>query len=382
MIERALRRGQALARAGTSADLWSFYDAHIRHSLQRPDAQPILRNPLALLGYRVLVIKSARERERGVIVTDYSYIFPLFAALFDIDAIARRYHIVLEPSWRGVCTPDVLAYSRFDFPVFVESIEPRDVAFINGLDTNLSTVPVAANWWIDHRLITPMPDVARDIDVIVVAAWSAVKRHWRLFRVLARLRKRGRRLRVALVGYPTDKTMADIQEEARYFGVADQIDFFERVALQDVARLFARSKVHVLWSRKEGANRAVIESLFADVPVVVRRGLSYGYEYPYINEQTGTFAGEEDLGDVLLDIIENRQRYRPREWAMNNMTCQRATAILEDAVRARALKSGEPWTTGLTVKTSRLETQGYWNPKDQAKFEPDYAFVKQQLRRA
>jgi glycosyltransferase involved in cell wall biosynthesis len=381
-IERALRRGQALARAGKSADLWSFYDAHVRQSLHRADTQAILRNPSMLLGYRALVVKSALEGERGVIVLDYSYIFPLFAALFDIDAIARRYQIVLEPSWRGICTADVLAFSRFDFPVLVESIEPRDIAFIKGLETNLSTVPVAANWWIDHRQIKPMPDVARDIDVIVVASWSALKRHWRLFRMLARLRKRGQRLRMALVGYRSDKTKVEIEEEARYFGVADQVEFYEGIPLADVGRLFARSRVHVLWSRKEGANRAVIESLFADVPVVVRRGLSYGFEYPYINEQTGRFAGEDDLGDVLLDVIENRQRYRPREWAMANMTCQRATAILEEAVRAKAIKRGEPWTTGLTVKTSKLETQGYWNPEDQAKFGQDYAFIVQQLRRA
>ena len=187
---------------------------------------------------------------------------------------------------------------------------------------------------------------------------------------------------MALVGYRADKTRAEIEQEARYFGVSDQVEVYEGIPLGDVARLFARSKVHVLWSRKEGANRAVIESLFADVPVVVRRGLSYGYHYPYINEQTGTFAGEEDLGDVLLDMIENRQKYRPRDWAMENMTCQRATAILEDAVRATALQSGEPWTTGLTVKTSRLETQGYWNPEDHVKFEADYAFIKQQVRRA
>jgi glycosyltransferase involved in cell wall biosynthesis len=379
-IERTLRRGHRLARSGSKMELWSFYDHHIHQYVNHPDAAPIVSNPLGLLGYRVLVLKSARPRERGVLVADYSYIFPLFAALFDIEAIAQRYLIVLEPSWRGLCTPDVLAYSRFDFPVLIQAVEPRDIKFINTLQTNLSTVPIAANWWIDYRPLTPGGVVTRDIDVIVVAAWSAVKRHWRLFRVLARLRRRGHRLRVALVGYPLDKTRAEIEAEAAHFGVSDQIELHERIPLADVGRLYRHSKLHVLWSRKEGANRAVIESLFADVPVVVRRGLSYGYHYPYINDHTGAFADEDELGDVLLEMIAARDRYRPREWALANMTCQQATAILEEAVRKIATAAGEDWTTGLTVKTSRLETQSYWNPNDKSKFEADYAFLAEQLR--
>ncbi len=370
IIERALR----------TRDLRDYFDAHIARSVRRADAAQMLQNPTMLLGYRALVMKSARDGERGVLVLDYSYIFPMFAALFDIEAIARRYHIVLEPSWRGLCTPDVLAYTLFDFPVLVQAIEPRDIAFINAIRTNLSTVPIAANWWIDHRVVAPVPALHRDIDVLVVASWSSVKRHWRLFRTIARLRRRGRTLRVALVGYPSDKTRADIESEARYFDVQDQIEIHERVSLDEVARLYGRSKVHVLWSRKEGANRAVIESLFADVPVVVRRGLSYGYRYPYINEQTGAFADENDLGDVVLDIIANRHRYRPREWAMANMTCQKATEILETAVREQAAREGEPWTEGLAVKISRLETQGYWNPEDAQRFRTDYAYLAEQVR--
>ena len=371
-IERALRRRPAALRA--------FYESHIQRSIHGREAQPFLHHAAALLGYRAIIVKSARDRERGVLILDYSYIFPLFAALFDIEAVASRYQIVLEPSWRGICTADVLCYSAFDFPVLVQSIEPRDTAFINGLRTNLATVPTAANWWIDHRLIKPIPGVQRDIDIIVVASWSSLKRHWRLFRMLHQLRKRGHRLRMALVGYRGDKTLTDIRQEAEYFGVADQVELHENVPLEEVGRLLARSKVHVLWSRKEGANRAIIEAMLADVPVVVRRGLSYGFAYPYINPQTGSFAEEHELGDVVLDMIENRGRYRPREWIMQHMSCQRATTVLEDAVREIAVQRSEPWTTGLTVKTSRLETQGYWNPEDRMRFEADYAFVTAQIR--
>jgi glycosyltransferase involved in cell wall biosynthesis len=380
LIERRLARATARERSGHATGLWSLYEAHTKRSLELPHANDIVKRPLSLLGYRVLVLKSATEDERGVIVIDYSYIFPLFAALFDVQAIARRYHIVLEPSWRGLCTADILSYSRYDFPVFVESIEPRDIAFIQGLGANFRTVPIAANWWVDHRLVKPAPGVERDIDVIMVAAWSGIKRHWRFFRVLAGLRERGHQLRVALVGYKTDRNRTHIEDDARALGVRDQIEFHEGLTLQQVGALLARSKTHVLWSRKEGANRAIVEALFADVPIIVRSGLSYGHEYPYVNPATGRFADEHTLADTLLEMLAHRETYRPRAWAIENMSCQRATEILEDSIRREALKAGEPWTRNLAVKTVHLESQRYWDPEDMERFKADYAFLASHVR--
>ena len=109
-----------------------------------------------LLGSRMLVLKSPGPGgEKGVLVIDYSYVFPLFFRLFHADVVAERYHLVLEPSWSGYCALEVLAYTRLRPPVFVESTEPRDTAFLRGLATNLVPVPVSANWWVDHRVFTP-----------------------------------------------------------------------------------------------------------------------------------------------------------------------------------------------------------------------------------
>jgi glycosyltransferase involved in cell wall biosynthesis len=380
VVERLLTRAGARERSGDSTGLWSFYDAHVRSAVADPGAAAIVANPAGLLNYRALVVKSATDRERGVLVIDYSYIFPLFAALYDVEAIARRYYLVLEPSWRGLCTADVLAYSRYAFPVFVETVEPRDTAFLAALQANFVPVPIAANWWVDHRIVRPDPAVARDIDVVMVAAWSSVKRHWRFFRALADLRRRGHRLRVALLGYPLDRTRAQIEEAAQAFGIRDQIELHDNLPLARVVDLLTRAKVHVLWSRKEGANRAIVEALFADVPVIAREGLSYGFPYPYINPSTGRFASEQNLGNALLDAITNRARYEPRKWALAHMSCQRATEILEERIRATAVAAGERWTAPLAVKTVQLDSQRYWDPSDRDRFEDDYAFLKTTLR--
>jgi glycosyltransferase involved in cell wall biosynthesis len=379
-IERALASLNRQERSGKPTGLWDLYEEHTRESLRFGQAAGIVSRPESLFGYRAIVLKGASEGERGVLVVDYSYIFPVFAALFDLEAIARRYYIVLEPSWRGLCTADILSYSRFDFPVFIETIEPRDKAFIEGLGANFVTVPIAANWWVDHRLVRERPEVKRDIDVIMVAAWGDVKRHWRFFKVLADLRRRGHLLKVALVGYKSDKSRQHIEDEAKHFGVFDQLRIYERLSLDEVGALLARSKVHVLWSRKEGSNRAIVEALFANVPIVVREGLSYGYNYPYVNQETGRFANEDTLGDTLVDMLRTPDNFHPRAWAMANMSCQQATQILESRIKNYAQSSGEAWNSGLATKTVHLDSQRYWDPNDIRRFEADYRFLTAHVR--
>ena len=144
--------------------------------------------------------------------------------------------------------------------------------------------------------------------------------------------------------------------------------------------LFNRAKVHVLWSRREGFNRAVIEGMFAGVPCVMRRGFNYGHPHAYVNERTGCFASERELPDRLLAMVRDHERFAPRDWVMENMSCQRGTAVLGDAIRARAGAAGEGWTHGLAVRVCQLDGMQYWDEEDRQRFEPDYAFLRSCLR--
>ena len=378
-VERSLRRLSVRERRGESSGLWDFYRRYVAGAAAhaRPD---IARRPATMLGKRILVVKSPADREKGVIVVDYSYVFPLFAAFFDLAAIAERYYIVLEPSWRGLCSEDLLALTCHFSPVFVEAIEPRDTAFLRAVDDHVVVVPTAANWWVDYRKLVGYEPERRDIDVIMIAGWYDLKRHWRFFRVLADLRQRGSRLSVTLVGYPQGLTKQDIEADARAFGVLDQLTILDSISGDEVGRLLQRSKVSVLWSRKEGANRSIIEALFADVPVIVREGLSYGHQYPYINRQTGRFSSERALGTTILEILATRSTFQPREWAMRNMTCQKATEILSATIGEAATREGMAWTGGLATKVVMLDAQAYWDPGDAKRFADDYAFIERCAR--
>jgi glycosyltransferase involved in cell wall biosynthesis len=372
IIEARFRDGPALHAVSA---------AHVAGLAATPRTVAFVRDPARLLGTRALVLKSPGANERGVLLLDYSFSFPLFAAAFDVKRIAERYYFVLEPSWSGSCELDILCYAGHDFPAFVEAYEPRDAGFLRATGTNLVPVPTAANWWVDHRVFRPLAGVRKDVDVIMVASWAHFKRHHRLLAALARLRGRGHRLKTVLVGYHTDFPLENVRRLAQYYGVADQVELHERLPAAAVNELLNRSKVNVLWSRREGINRAIIEAMFAGVPCVVREGFNYGYRYPYINEHTGCFVAERDLPDRLLEMVRDHERFAPRDWVMENLSCQKAAAVLDAAIGEKAKAAGERWTRGLAVKVCHLDAMQYWDEEDRQRFAPDYDFLRSCLRR-
>ena len=391
LVRRAIRRagscrvgGEAKAKRraapGRRHRLIRTWDRYVERLSPEPHTIRFFQEPRRLLGSLAIVLKSPGPAERGVVLMNYSHIFPLFARLFDVEQVARKYHIVLEPSWSGYCTPEVLCYARYDFPIFAEAYEPRDAEFLRQLDANLVPVPTSTNWWVDHRLFRPRPEVHKDADVIMVASWAAFKRHYRLFAALRALRKQGHALRVILLGYPCGMTRDDIGLQAKYYGVHDQLEVREGVPHEEVAIHLNRARVNMIWSRKEGVNRAIIEGMFAGIPCLVRQGFNYGHPYAYINSQTGCFASEADLPEKLLWMVENHHQFSPRDYVLATMSPQRATDILAGVIQQSAQRMGERWTDGLAVKVNRLHDMTYWDEQDRERFREDYAFLLSTVR--
>jgi hypothetical protein len=114
--------------------------------------------------------------------------------------------------------------------------------------------------------------------------------------------------------------------------------------------------------------------MFAGVPSIVREGFNYGFKYPYVNDETGCYADENSLPAAILRMLERSPSMSPRQWVMDNMTCQLATTLIGRALKADAQKAGEPWTTDLAVKVSRLTSMRYWDEADASRFQGDYDF--------
>jgi glycosyltransferase involved in cell wall biosynthesis len=319
----------------------------------------------------LIVLKRAADGEKGVLLVAYHDAILHLPAVFDLPALASRYSIVLEPSTWGYDDARFLLYVGSDLDVVVEAQSRPDFDLVAGWDTNLVPTRVGSGDWADPDAFRAKRGDDRTYDLAMVSAWDPVKRHEVLFRALAAIRtERARRLRVALVGYPMRWTRARIERQMRRHGLEADCDVFERVPHAEVARILADARASILLSRREGANRAVYESLFCDTPVIVPAA-HRGVNLDHVGPDTGRLATDEELPDAILDVVDGRSRFRPRAWALAHTGWRAATASLEGTLREAARRRGAPWTTGLVGKTNapglRYAEPGAWR-----EFEPEY----------
>ena len=176
---------------------------------------------------------------------------------------------------------------------------------------------------------------------------------------------------MVLVGYRLGLTIDDIYAFGRAFGVSDCLECYENLSQNEVNVQLNRARVNVIWSRKEGVNRAIVEGMFANVPCVVREGFNYGHRYEYVNAFTGAFASERALPRTLLELIERSDSMRPRDWVMEHMSCQRSTQILQRIVDDGTDDAGET-----AIKVNGLHGMHYWDETDAARFAADYEFLR------
>ncbi|MDP5030983.1 glycosyltransferase [Paraglaciecola sp.] len=329
----------------------------------------------------MIVLKSPSTTEKGVIIIAYSYYFPLAFKLFDMEKIAERYHFVLEPSWSGLCDPDILVFTKLSDPVFVMAFEQRDADFIKGSNTNLVPLAISANWWVDYRYFLMSDENKRDIDVIVVAAWAKFKRHANIFKAIKALKDQGEKLNITLVGYPGDMTMDDIKVLANYYGINEQVTYYEWIPPQEVAKLMMRAKVNLLWSRMEGVNRAIIEGMFCNTPCILRDGFNYGQKYSYINLRTGEFSTENDLPSTILKIKNNYATYSPRAYVEEFHTCEVAVTLLNEVIAEHCYNTKDAtWSNNIDLKVNELHGMKYFSSDLLIKYADDYRWIKETLK--
>lgn len=235
----------------------------------------------------------------------------------------------------------------FPGTVVTQISNPGDVTELPRISDRLHVVPLYASSWVRPESFSPRPFAERDIDLLMVANFAKFKRHFALFQALAHL---PRSWRVHLIGQAQDgRTAETARALADLYGVADRFTVQSDAKHPEVvAAAFARSRISVILSRREGSCVVVAESLFADTPVAVLHDAELGSR-SFINERTGLLLRDGNLAGQLRDLHDRSVTYSPRAWAEANISCHRSTAILNAELRRLALARGEPWTRDIAL---------------------------------
>jgi glycosyltransferase involved in cell wall biosynthesis len=306
----------------------------------------------SFFGKRLLVLKApASGGEKGVLFVMFSETFHLLHSRMNLEKLLEDYTLVFEPSWSGYCGPDLLDFTHETDEIFVLAAEEGDFAFLQRLGSNLIPVELGPCDWVDPRAAAPYLANPKEFDIVMNSNWAALKRHYVLFRMLA---SGTSRYKVALIGVKWGgKTRADIDRLADFYGVADQLTILERIPYEKVMDVTCRSKVSVLLSLKEGSNRAIAESIFCNVPVVVLSNHVGGIKKNVV-PQTGLLADERNLESAITQLLHGS--INPREWGMEHITCFKSSAKLNAILRDHALNKGRPWTQDIAGRSNSPES--------------------------
>lgn len=285
------------------------------------------------------------SNEKGVLLIKYNDSFKRFIANFNMPKIARDYRIVLEPSTWGYQGIDILIYLNIGTDVVVQAQRKEDYDYIEKIGCNFKPIRIGAGDWINPNLFSVGNQQKKQYDLIMVASWLSLKRHKLLFQALARIRDRIGS--VALVGYPINgRSSKDIIAECERYRLRNKIRIFENVPGSKVNELLKASKFSIMLSKREGASKAIYESLFTDVPVIVSKG-NIGVNHEHINPATGIFARDGELNESILYMKEHYKRFSPRQWALNHTGCFNSSRKLNRLIMESALRNGEQWSQSL-----------------------------------
>jgi glycosyltransferase involved in cell wall biosynthesis len=285
------------------------------------------------------------EREKGVLFISFEEEWTRLIHHCDLRAVAERYDLIVSPTWSP---PHCLATTAFAHawpgPLFSLISNLRDLDILPRLSSNYVPLPLFASSWVNPEFYRPLPRSERDVDLVMLANFGKYKRHLALFRALRALSPRPR---VLLMGQEqSGRTAETLLTEADAFGVRDAVTIVTNASNEEVARGLCRGRVSLILSRREGSCVAVAESLFADTPVGLLRGAEVG-SAAFLNAETGRFLDERNLAADLAAFLDESDRYAPRAWAEQHISCFRSSAVLNDVLKQHALSAGQEWTRDL-----------------------------------
>jgi glycosyltransferase involved in cell wall biosynthesis len=308
--------------------------------------------PRAEIPKSILLKPPISAEEKGLLCIHFEEQWLRLLRSPHVADIARRYDLLLGPS--SSPPPDLellLAVKIWPGRLYTLLSHFDDAATMRRLSDRLVPVPLLASSWVDPAAFDPYLGRPKRLDLVMVANFARFKRHWLFFNTLRRLPAH---YRVRLLGVPLDgRTEHDLREEARAFGVADRFELIVRPTRAQVMESLCQARVSLIFSGLEGSCIAVAESLFADTPVGLFRTARIGSR-AFINPQTGVLLERRRLAEQIQHFVERSADFRPRAWALANVSCHRSRDVLNDVFRHAALREGRPWTRDLEVNQNAL----------------------------
>ncbi|MDB6138319.1 MAG: hypothetical protein JWO94_1391 [Verrucomicrobiaceae bacterium] len=285
--------------------------------------------------------------EKGLLLSTFEYNWLLMVDEPEtFRALCKDFNIVFSTSWSST-DYYLLAQALLIAPGTTFWVQPCNLderAKIEQFHPRLKALTTMPCDWLNPAFFPQKPFAERDIDLLMVSNWAPFKRHWALFNALRDLPAS---LRVVCVGQPdTGRTLEDIRALQRVMGAPQQIQFLERLPIEEVSALQCRARVGLILSLWEGCCVAAAESLMAGAPLAMGHDAHVG-PLAYIDESTGTRLSRVPKAAEIALALEQAPHRQPRAFAERRLSYLVSSAILNTTLKAHETLAGHAWTLDL-----------------------------------
>lgn len=314
--------------------------------------------------FKIPLLEDDKIVEKGVIIFKFTETFvPIYKNL-NVSLLSKYFRIILEPSWVGYSVPEILSWTALNNEkVIVQSPYKDDYELLSAINTNLVPISIGPADWVDTSKFFKIHDENSSYDVIYVANFDPIKRVDRYLRALVNISRIQPDYKAALVLAGHGSAKREVLATLDCAKKKTKLDVFYNLTQEELNKLFNRSKVNVLLSLREGANKGLAEGLFSGVPALLIEE-SAGGNYLHVNDRTGRIVPDIEIEKTLLWFKNHYNVFEPNEWAVSHISPSVTTQILSDKLKEIELMEGRNWKSELYPKVNRPEL-AYLNPEDE-----------------
>jgi len=261
--------------------------------------------------------------KKGVLLISFTTTLPFYLEHRQFATLDKFFVFVLEPSWAGYADPLILAFLLKATHCVVQASEESDRVLINTLFPDVRAITIGASDWVNPAVFRPM-DTEKKYDSIYVANLNPIKRVFRFLEAIDRIRKDFPDYKACLICAGWGGTSSAISEYISKRKLQNNIEFIPGLPRNELVKAVDASKTNILLSFKEGSNRSLFESMFANVPVICIHE-NVGVNKSYINEYTGLLVSDSALEIALVGMHGGWSQFEPRSWALSNIAPEPTT---------------------------------------------------------
>jgi glycosyltransferase involved in cell wall biosynthesis len=289
---------------------------------------------------RAIILSSPKQEGdkvlKGVILLTFTHTFSFFLKHPQWEKLNKYFLFVLEPSWAGYADPDILAFLQEAEHCVLQASEVRDRAFVNSLFPQIPCMETGASNWVDERLFSAETSdfYEKEYDSIYVANLAPFKRVLKAIEFVATVKRQIPSYKMAIICASWGSgNKNELSEYSKKLGVENNVIIYDGMQQSKLVELVRRAKCSILLTLKEGSNRVLFESMFVNVPVICLSE-NIGVNKSYINASTGILTTDKLVPDALIYMTENYGRYKPREWALVNLSSDKTTEYLINIIES------------------------------------------------